>query len=163
MPQNVLGIELKLRTEVIATPYYHYTHGLKKHEGNCQRIAHGHRSKVTVYENEVESLKWQSYWAERWEDIYIGTEADIVDEGSLCLSSRAHQQDLSQHYLFAYDSSQGRFEMAIARSESEIVQTDTTVECLAQFMADEQKKLCKGSDIKVIAYEGVGKGAIAYA
>jgi 6-pyruvoyl-tetrahydropterin synthase len=163
MPQNVLGIELQLRVEVINTPYYHYTHGLKKHEGNCQRIAHGHRSKVTVYEGQQESIKWQEYWAERWQDIYIGTASDIVSDDAIRLSPLAHQQDLSEHYLFAYDSSQGRFEMAIAKSECEIVQTDTTVECLAQYMADEQKKLCKGAEIKVVAYEGVGKGAIAYA
>jgi hypothetical protein len=30
-------------------------------------------------------------------------------------------------------------------------------------MADEQKILCGKADIKVVAYEGVGKGAIAYA
>ena len=163
MPQNVLGMELHLRVEVINTPYYHYTHGLKKHEGNCQRIAHGHRSKVTVYENGNENIEMQRYWAERLEDIYIGTASDIVDEKTVKLSSLAHQQDFSEHYLFAYESSQGRFEMAIAKAECEIVETDTTVECLAQFMADEQKILCGKADIKVVAYEGVGKGAIAYA
>lgn len=163
MPQNVLGIELELRIEVINTPYYHYTHGLKKHEGNCQRIAHGHRSKVTLYEDKKENTEWQQYWAKRWEDIYIGTAADIVDEQAMTLSPLAKQQLLSDHHLFAYNSSQGRFEMAIAKEECEIVQTDTTVECLAQYMADEQKKLCRESDIKVVAYEGVGKGAIAYA
>ena len=163
MPQNVVGIELMLRVESIETPYYHYTHGLKKHEGNCQRIAHGHRSKITIVENQNESMKWQSYWAERWEDIYLGTMADIVNEDELSLSELARKQDLSLHYLFAYESSQGRFEMAIAKSECEVVQTDTTVECLAQYIADEQKKLSGDSDIKVVAYEGVGKGAIAYA
>ena len=60
LPENVDGITLKLREEVINTPYYHYTHGLKKHDGNCQRIAHGHRSKVTVFENGVESIDWQN-------------------------------------------------------------------------------------------------------
>ncbi len=163
MPDNVVGIELNLRVETINTPYYHYTHGLKKHEGNCQRIAHGHRSKITIYESHQESIKWQEYWAKRWQDIYVGTASDIVTEDIIRLSPLAHQLGLSEHYLFAYNSSQGRFEMAIAKSECEVVETDTTVECLAQFIADEQKKLCQESDIKVVAYEGVGKGAIAYA
>jgi 6-pyruvoyl-tetrahydropterin synthase len=160
LPENVEGIELNLRAEVITTPYYHYTHGLKKHDGNCQRIAHGHRSKVTVIEDQTESLKWQQYWADRWRDIYVGSEEDIVEVGQV---SFARQLDFSEHYLFAYQSSQGWFELAIPKAESELVNTDTTVECLAQYMADEQKKLVPKSDFKVLAFEGVGKGAIAYA
>ncbi|WP_339723396.1 6-carboxytetrahydropterin synthase [uncultured Paraglaciecola sp.] len=161
LPENVAGIELNLRAEVINTPFYHYTHGLKKHDGNCQRIAHGHRSKVVVFENQLESITWQEYWAKRWCDIYIGSTEDIVDVSKtvFCLP----KGDAEQHHIFAYESSQGRFELAIPKAESEIMDTDTTVECLAQFMADEHKRLKSDSDFKVLAYEGVGKGAIAFA
>lgn len=159
LPENVQGIELTLRAEVISTPYYHYTHGLKKHDGNCQRIAHGHRSKVTVFEDQQESLSWQQYWADRWCDIYVGSEEDIVVSSQV--SFACQQTDFSQHYLFAYQSSQGWFELAIPKAESELVNSDTTVECLAQYMADEQKRLVPESEFRVLAYEGVGKGAIA--
>ena len=71
--------------------------------------------------------------------------------------------DFEHHHVFAYESSQGRFELAIPKAESEMMATDTTVECLAQFMADEHKRLKSDSDFKVLAYEGVGKGAIAFA
>ena len=161
LPENVAGIELILRAEVINTPFYHYTHGLKKHDGNCQRIAHGHRSKVVVFENQQESIKWQEYWAERWCDIYIGSNEDIVDISETVFSLL--YPDPSQHHVFAYESSQGRFELAIPKAESEMIDTDTTVECLAQFMADEHKRLNSSSEFKVLAYEGVGKGAIAFA
>jgi 6-pyruvoyl-tetrahydropterin synthase len=161
LPENVAGLELNLRAEVINTPYYHYTHGLKKHDGNCQRIAHGHRSKVVVFENQQESTKWQHYWADRWCDIYIGSTEDIVDIGETVFS--LPDDDATQHYVFAYESSQGRFELAIPKAESEMLDTDTTVECLAQYMADEHKRLQGKSDFKVLAYEGVGKGAIAFA
>lgn len=161
LPENVQGIELNLRAEVITTPYYHYTHGLKKHDGNCQRIAHGHRSKVTVFEDQRESLRWQQYWADRWCDIYVGSEEDLVAASQV--SFACQQADFSGHYLFAYQSSQGWFELAIPKAESELVNTDTTVECLAQYMADEQKRLVPESEFRVLAYEGVGKGAIAHA
>ncbi|MCV2885244.1 6-carboxytetrahydropterin synthase [Aestuariibacter sp. AA17] len=167
LPDNVEGLELILREEVINTPYYHYTHGLKKHDGNCQRIAHGHRSKVIVFENENESQFWQAYWANRWEDIYIGSEEDMVT-----LERTGFVPDLvdyAEHYLFSYEASQGIFELAIPKSETEIIDTDSTVECLAQYMANEQKRLHeekhagKPAKFKVFAFEGVGKGAIAYA
>ena len=161
LPENVAGLELNLRAEVINTPFYHYTHGLKKHDGNCQRIAHGHRSRVVVFENQQESITWQAYWAKRWCDIYIGSTEDIVDasETVFCLPNANSEH----HHVFAYESSQGRFELAIPKAESEMINTDTTVECLAQFMADEHKRSNNNSDFKVLAYEGVGKGAIAFA
>lgn len=158
LPDNVDGIELLLRSEQITTPYYHYTHGLKKHDGNCQRIAHGHRSKVIVLENGKDSLKWQQYWADRWQDIYIGSSEDMVSSKELSFHSL--KQDLTQHYLFAYESSQGRFELIIPKAESEIVETDSTVECLAQFMLTELQQLKPGVSYQIRAYEGVGKGAI---
>ena len=161
LPENVAGIELNLRAEVINTPFYHYTHGLKKHDGNCQRIAHGHRSKVVVFENQQENIKCQEYWAKRWCDIYIGSTEDIVDASATVFS--LPDGDFEHHHVFAYESSQGRFELAIPKAESEMMGTDTTVECLAQFMADEHKRLKSDSDFKVLAYEGVGKGAIAFA
>lgn len=161
LPENVAGIELNLRTEVITTPFYHYTHGLKKHDGNCQRIAHGHRSKVLVFENQQESNQYQEYWAERWCDIYIGSKEDIVDVTNTEFAST--DSVFEEHYLFAYESSQGRFELAIPKSETEIIDTDTTVECLAQYMANELKSIATDSDFKMLAYEGVGKGAIAFA
>lgn len=160
LPDNVEGIELMLRAEVINSPYYHYTHGLKKHDGNCQRIAHGHRSKVIVFEEQSESLVWEEYWAKRWSDIYIGSEEDLVE---LSQTDFAESQiDFTQHYIFAYESSQGRFELLIPKAESEVITTDTTVECLAQYMVSEQKRLNPELSFKVLAFEGVGKGAIAH-
>ena len=161
LPDNVKGLTLVLRPENIPTDYYHYTHGLKLHDGNCQRIAHGHRSKVVVFENQQESIKWQEYWANRWCDIYIGSTEDIVDASETVFSMP--DGDAEQHHVFAYESSQGRFELAIPKAESEMMDTDTTVECLAQYMADEHKRMTADSDFKVLAYEGVGKGAIAFA
>lgn len=162
LPENVEGIELILRPEVITTPFYHYTHGLKKHDGNCQRIAHGHRSKVLVHENGEQSAKWQEYWANRWADIYIGTRSDLVFEQNQSFFIDSAQ--LPNHYLFSYESSQGEFSLAIPQSESEIIESDSTVECLAQYMLEEQKRLEQDSNavqFKIFAFEGVGKGAIA--
>lgn len=161
LPENVQGLQIALRSEIIDTPYYHYTHGLKKHDGNCQRIAHGHRSKVNVIENGVSSQQWAQYWAERWCDIYIGTREDLIPLHDSVWRDSAY--NLDAHHVFGYEASQGMFYLAIPEAECELVDTDSTVECLAQFMADEQKRLCPDSAFEIWAYEGVGKGAIAYA
>lgn len=158
LPDNVDNITLHLRTEVIPTPFYHYTHGLKKHDGNCQRIAHGHRSKVDIYLDGVLNHNEQAYWAKRWEDIYISTKEDEIPYQDRKIVGEVDAP--SDYYCYGYESSQGYFEILIPKADCEVIETDSTVECLAQFMLSEQKKRTPNAKVKVVAYEGVGKGAL---
>lgn len=158
LPENVDNLTLHLRTEVIESPFYHYTHGLKKHDGNCQRIAHGHRSRIDIYIDGEICEESQRYWADRWEDIYVATLEDEIRYSERKLSGSVDVPE--DYYCFAYESSQGYFELVIPKSICEVIETDSTVECLAQYLLQEQKKKSPNGECRVIAYEGVGKGAI---
>ncbi|GLS84348.1 6-pyruvoyl trahydropterin synthase family protein [Paraferrimonas haliotis] len=161
LPTNVLDLELSFRAEHLATPYYHYSHGLKRHDGNCQRIAHGHRSPVEVYLNKVRSEAMERYWANRWQDRYLGSEEDLVALESLTLSSQC-EASVNSHYGFCYQAPQGCFQLAIPMAICDIIPTDTTVELLAQYMAQQTAELNHYKNVEVVAYEGIGKGAIAF-
>ncbi|MDV5167813.1 6-pyruvoyl trahydropterin synthase family protein [Photobacterium rosenbergii] len=162
LPENVQGLELTLRHEPIPGPFYHYSHGLKKHDGNCQRIAHGHRSPVELLVNGKRDLSLEQQWAERWQDIYLGSTEDECTLEELSLSEFAAGLTSKTHHAFRYTAPQGEFELAIARSDVEMIETDTTVELLAQYIAEQVSvSVTSGSSVDVIAYEGVGKGAMA--
>ncbi|WP_448550280.1 6-carboxytetrahydropterin synthase [Thalassotalea fusca] len=161
LPENVKGLEIKLRAEDIPSDFYHYTHGLKLHDGNCQRIAHGHRSKIQLFENGERSTSLESYWCERWEDVYIASEADRIDQSEIQLSPFALSKLTPDHQFFSYLAPQGRFDIAVPSSILEVVDCDSTVELLADYIARQLKALHPESSFKVVAYEGVQKGAIA--
>lgn len=163
LPENVQGIELVLRAENIDGFYYHYTHGLKKHDGNCQRIAHGHRSKITIFQNDMRSIALEKQWCDRWQDIYLASESDQVSKQEIELSSNAKSKLQPDHQYFSYYAPQGRFDIAVRKGTLEVVDCDSTVELLADYIARQLKSVNKTNNIKVIAYEGVGKGAIASA
>lgn len=162
LPSNVTGIEITLRHENISGAFYHYTHGLKKHDGNCQRIAHGHRSPVEIFIDGKRSTEKEHDFAKRWQDIYLGSKEDLVTISELSFAAKTENISDESHYAFQYTAPQGKFELAIAKSETEIIPTDTTVELLACYIADEIKTMVnKEAAVKIIAYEGVGKGAVA--
>ena len=163
LPSNVAGLKLTLRPEAITSDYYHYTHGLKLHDGNCQRIAHGHRSKITLYHNEMRNQDLEHFWCQRWEDIYIASEDDRVSKSECQLSANAQSQLKETHQYFAYRAPQGRFDIAVEAKVLEVVDCDSTVELLADFIARQLKAQQPEGKFTVIAYEGVGKGAIAHA
>ena len=152
LPSNVTGISIELREEKIEGPFYHYSHGLKKHQGNCQRIAHGHRSTINIFKDgEVDSTLEQQ-WASTFEDIYIGTEEDISEQLTI---------NGTRHTRFAYTSMQGEFELTLPTRQVYLINTDSTVEWIATHIAEQLKKESPSSQFKVKAFEGVGKGAIA--
>ncbi|PQJ64380.1 hypothetical protein BTO10_06235 [Vibrio chagasii] len=163
LPSNVTGLEITLRHENINGAFYHYTHGLKKHDGNCQRIAHGHRSPVEIVVDGQRDEQRELAFAKRWEDIYLGSKEDQVSVSSLNLSERSQSVNDESHYGFSYTAPQGEFELAIAKSETEILPTDTTVELLAGYIADQvSPSLTENQSLQIVAYEGVGKGAMAF-
>ncbi|WP_318515383.1 6-pyruvoyl trahydropterin synthase family protein [Photobacterium leiognathi] len=162
LPENVQGLEITLRHETINGAFYHYSHGLKKHDGNCQRIAHGHRSPIELFVNGERNAELEKQWAKRWQDIYLGSQEDVLSVSELNLSECAKQVTDETHYGFRYTAPQGEFELAIARAETEMLDTDTTVELLAGYIAEKVKPSLSDSDVlEVVAYEGVGKGAMA--
>lgn len=162
LPGNIDGIEITLRPEKIEGAFYHYSHGLKKHDGNCQRIAHGHRSAIELIVDGQRDTIREVQFAKRWNCIYLASLEDKVNLNTLNLSEHAKSVTDQSHYGFRYLAQQGAFELAIAQCETEIIDTDTTVELLANYIADEvYKSLSDKQTLKVVAYEGVGKGAIA--
>ena len=163
LPSNVTGIEITLRHENISGAFYHYSHGLKKHDGNCQRIAHGHRSPIEILVDGQRDSEREAAFAKRWQDIYLGSKEDQVSVSELNLAQEANAVTDQSHYGFRYTAPQGEFELAIAKAETEILPTDTTVELLAGYIADEVKpSLAQGQSLQIVAYEGVGKGAMAF-
>lgn len=151
-PASVAQLELVFTQEETPGSYYHYSHGLKKHLGNCQRIAHGHRSRIDIWENGVKSAELEQRWAKRWQDIYIGTRSDIKAEPTYAGIP---------YYEFSYISQQGLFELTIPQTCCYLIDTDSTVEFIAQHFAQATKLERPTSVIRVKAFEGIYKGAIA--
>ncbi|WP_075185618.1 6-pyruvoyl trahydropterin synthase family protein [Teredinibacter haidensis] len=154
-PDTVQSLTLKFTCETIDGPYYHYSHGLKKHKGNCQRIAHGHRSKIEIWRNGNLSTGDMEEWAQQWKDIYIGTREDLCST-----SESAFDPD---NVAFAYCSQQGEFSLSLPKKHCYLIDTDSTVELIAQHIATQLKQRYPSETIVVKAYEGIGKGAIAQA
>jgi hypothetical protein len=83
-------------------------------------------------------------------DIYIGTRSHLIGEA-----------DGMHHYR--YDAPQGEFELKLPAQYCYLIDTETTVEQIAQHLAVAIKQEYPDSDVLVRAFEGVGKGAIATA
>lgn len=150
LPDTIERISLTFTPENIEHHLYHYSHGLKKHQGNCQRIAHGHRSTLEIMKDGTRDHELEAAWCQQWADIYIGTKEDLS------------QGSVASHYHFAYESQQGYFELNIPKSDCYLITTDSTVEFIAQHIAQTLKKQYPSSNFSVKAFEGIGKGAIAF-
>ena len=150
MPANVETLSIRLSTETIEGACYQYSHGLKLHCGNCQRIAHGHRSRLLIERNGERDTALENDWCQRWHDIYIGTREDLVEQNP-------------GEMTFAYEAEQGQFQLQLPAGHCYLIDTESTVENLAQHIADTLKDEHPGDSFRVWAFEGVDKGAIGEA
>lgn len=150
LPASVAALHLHLRPERIDGAYYHYVHGLRKHRGACQRIAHGHRSKIEIWVDGVRDRELEMQVAQRWLDVYLGSRADLVGQSGGRLR-------------FAYTAQEGHYQLALPQTHVDLMDDDTTVERIAEHLAARLTRLRPGAQLRVRAYEGVMKGAVASA
>ncbi len=153
-PDNVIAVHIRLWPESIDGAFFHYSHGLKHHDGNCQRIAHGHRSRIEILRNGQRDTALEDDWASRWTDIYIGTREDVIGNSS---------RNGADYYEFGYRSAQGLFGLSLPQASCYLIDTDSTVENIAQHIAQQLKTEYPDDRFRVYAYEGVDKGAVGIA
>ena len=152
LPDNVHKVNVDLRIEEINGAYFHYSHGLKQHYGNCQRIAHGHRSKVIVFVNGKRDSDSEKMVAKELNDIYIGIKENVVEETTI---------KKKKYKRFFYLAEQGEFDLTVADDSVLLIENETTIECISEHFAKKLfKKFDKKNSISVRIYEGVNKGAI---
>jgi 6-pyruvoyl-tetrahydropterin synthase len=151
LPTNVTAVRVALREETIDGASYRYSHGLRQHGGNCQRIAHGHRSRIEIYRDGGRAPALEREWAARWEGVYVGTRADLA---------ASQMRDGVAYHRFRYAASQGTFELELPAERCDLIDTDSTVENIACHIAAILAARYPGSRIRVRAFEGVDKGAI---
>ncbi|WLD56783.1 6-carboxytetrahydropterin synthase [Salinispirillum sp. LH 10-3-1] len=152
VPANVSNIIVRLRPEEHDGAFYHYSHGLKKHQGDCQRMIHGHRSRIIIERDGTRDTYTEATLAEHWRDIYLITREDIQAECQVL--------DIPCYHV-VYTAQQGDFELTLPKARCDILDTDTTVELIADHLAQLLHKQAPAHHWKVRAFEGVDKGAIA--
>ncbi|MDN3521026.1 6-pyruvoyl trahydropterin synthase family protein [Halomonas ramblicola] len=152
-PPRVSDIRLHLREEAIEGAAYTYSHGLRRHAGNCQRIAHGHRSRLHIWQGGERQPELEARWAERLADCYLVDTADVVEEAEPSYPPRLSTR---------YQAEQGHFSLCLPASRCHTLSTPTTVEHIAGWLADWIARET-GRETRVQAFEGIDKGAIAEA
>ncbi len=152
LPDNVSRFRIHLHHEEIPGACFQYTHGLREHAGSCQRIAHGHRSRLEIYRDGKRDELLEQSWEQRWRDIYIGSRADVI---------ASSEQDGAAYLHLGYTTHEGHFEIELPTERCYLIDADSTIENLAQHLADALKQEHPESNFRVRLFEGVNKGAIA--
>lgn len=141
-------LEVAVRCERIDGAAYQYCHGLEHHAGKCQRIAHGHRSRIEIRCDGRRDPGLEDAWARRWRDVYLATRAHLAASDNA-------------NYTFRYRAADGAFELTLPASRCELLDSETTVEQIAGYIARQLKTQSSAQTLEVRAYEGLEKGGIA--
>ncbi len=152
LPDNVGHLQLRLRSETVPGPRFHYCHGLRRHLGNCQRIAHGHRSRLEIRRDGQRDPELEQEWASRWRDVYIGSRRDLLQRFAA---------GEVEHFRFGYRAPQGEFLLELPASRCYLLESESTIERIALHLAAECSRRRPGHTFQVKVWEGVNKGAIA--
>ena len=166
LPKNITKITIKFKKEASKGDYFNYCHGLKMHKGNCQRITHGHRSKLQIKENNTLSKELTQKYKEQFKNIYFGTNSDLITF-SLALQKVKPklQEDLNKHLniknysAFNYIASHGEYILILAKKKCYFFANETTIEQICLELCKKIKNTNQNKKITLTIYEGINKGA----
>lgn len=148
-PTRVEAIRIRLREEIPDGAIYRYSHGLKHHAGNCQRIAHGHRSHLRIWCDGRRDVELEAHWSQLMNNTYLVDASDVVKGG-----------ENEEALVVRYRSAQGQFQLQLPKKRCHVLDSPTTVEHIAEWIA-RQVARSTGGQIRVQAFEGIDKGALA--
>jgi 6-pyruvoyl-tetrahydropterin synthase len=99
--------------------YFQYTHGLKKHYGNCQRLLHGHLS--PLHQPMMEASPAALLFLKN----YL--------HGKHLVWKENIKSESATHLIEGYQANQGAFELEIDKRLCLVLEDETTIENMALF------------------------------
>ncbi len=153
LPKSVTGLRLSLESEASAGSSFRYTHGLRFHDGNCQRLIHGHQNMIEVYSAGRKMPGWERELADWFRDVHFASAETL--RTPVPLEERVEGEEIS------YRSAQGLFTARISGRRMITLSQEPSAENLAALAVRRLKRLHPGEPVEVRFYEGIQKGAIA--
>lgn len=159
LPKNVSALRILLREEekFKEVANFRYTHGLRFHNGNCQRLFHGHRNPLEVWLDGERDTAAEFALAKHWQNAHFAPMETIVNAKELDLSLGRHA--CSGQAKLRYQSPQGDFYAEIPARKLFVMQEEPSIENIAKAGCEWLRQQGVRGVIKVVAYEGLNKGA----
>ena len=163
LPGGISDVKVLLREESVDTTVamFRYTHGIVGHDGLCQRIFHGHRSRIEVYIAEERRPDFEHYIVrDVWNRyIHIATPEQFKDA---CPFQPGQMGRGVDSHTLRYEGSLGYYEAEIPGERLFIVEQETSIECITRQLALLIKQEEKTKEaVRVVCYEGIDKGGMA--
>jgi 6-pyruvoyl-tetrahydropterin synthase len=161
LPANVKSVRFSLQKEgrFAHEPNFRYTHGLRLHQGNCQRLIHGHRNPIEVWLAGQRQTKLEEFLALEWAGAHFAHAATIYNLADLDLSLGRRQEKNPHFAEIGYESPQGEFWARFPANKVVVLEQEPSIENIARL--GWQRLVAEGAttEICVVAYEGINKGA----
>jgi len=162
LPENLEDIKLSLREEPLSSfdSSFHYTHGLRSHYGNCQRLFHGHSNTLVI---EVNGQRRRDLEKELAEEIFHNSVhfcyfENLVNKDDYNL--KLGRPSSSKPVEIMYQGNQGVFRAKVPSELVYFLPMETTVENLSKhFYQLVREEVSEKDKICVSAFEGIAKGA----
>lgn len=150
LPDTLTEIRIFLREDPrwVNEANYRYTHGLQYHAGNCQRLYHGHRNPIEVYEDGNRARDVESWLAGEFAGRHFIARPTIQDE-------------TADTYTVAYLSDQGHFGSNLPKAIAIVLEDEPSVEHIANYAKKIAQREFPGRSFRIKAYEGLNKGAFS--
>lgn len=162
LPESVVQIGIKLRDEDLkpTEATFRYTHGIRGHSGLCQRLFHGHRSRIEVFVADERRPDLEHYIAREvfGSNVHIASPSQIKS-GPYEIGTRLKS---TEPVTLAFAGTLGNYEGTIPANRIFVVERETSIECITRELAKLIKREEKlSAPVRVVCYEGIHKGAIA--
>jgi 6-pyruvoyl-tetrahydropterin synthase len=161
LPANVREARFHLtspaRLETEAS--FRYTHGLRFHDGNCQRLFHGHRNPVEVWIGGARSARWETALAAEWSDAHFVALPTLKNRESLDLPLGRRQPAHPGVAELEYTSGQGVFRARLPAARVVLTESEPSIETMAKLGLSALRALGLEGEARVVAYEGLNKGS----
>ena len=162
LPERVTRVKFTLEEDSSFSHQanYRYTHGLKHHEGNCQRLLHGHRNPIEVHINGKKSKSHEEFMANYFDRVHFVPENSLSENNP---THKIHQRETNSNDVFniSYKAPQGEFQAQFPVKDCVVMQVEPSIESITELTWNILKREFPDlSDKNVVAscYEGLNKG-----